>query len=552
MTTSLSLLIPSTNGDFPIELQPGSITTFVGANGSGKTRLGAYIEEKLPKAHRIAAQKSLVLEPQVQSIDVESATSKLLTGNAGDNPASRRSHRWGNKPATHPLNDIRNLMEALYADQNQVAVKFKNDSQANKKPSTPLCKFDRLKSLWEELLPNRKITLHANDFRITSDSETYSPADLSDGERVIFYLLGQSLMVKTDGVLIIDEPEAHINKAILSNLFNIIERERSDCAIIYITHDLEFAASRFGANKYSISAFQMNPLGWSIEILPENTGFPEKIVSTIMGSKKPILFVEGKLDSLDATLYEAVYDCWTIVPCENRDAVIHSVGAFNAHQTLHHHKCAGIIDRDYLKQNDILRLKNLDVYAIQVAQVENFLLLPSVFELLAKQLCHENPVPTLKKIAYNDVKERLSEASAAYAKFQLDRELKAISISSKTAQEMQEELMNCISNLDIYNHANDYRDSINKAIDNDSLEEVLALYKNKGLLANAATTMFGWKKKQLEELIARMIRSKDFILINTLRKEMPEIPLQSAKDNLPNKIAPEKDADVEAWAYSTK
>lgn len=58
----------------------------------------------------------------------------------------------------------------------------------------------------------------------------YSATQLSDGERVIFYLTGQCLLAPKDGVLVIDEPELHIHPAISEPLWHALERERTDCA----------------------------------------------------------------------------------------------------------------------------------------------------------------------------------------------------------------------------------------------------------------------------------------------------------------------------------
>jgi len=63
---------------------------------------------------------------------------------------------------------------------------------------------------------------------------------MSDGERAIFYFLGQCLLAPADGAVIIDEPEGHVHKAVLGPLWSAIERARPDCAFIYITHESRF------------------------------------------------------------------------------------------------------------------------------------------------------------------------------------------------------------------------------------------------------------------------------------------------------------------------
>jgi ABC-type lipoprotein export system ATPase subunit len=62
---TIQLAVPTPTGTLNLEFEFGSSIVIVGANGSGKTRLGVYIEESLAArdiVHRIAAQKTLAME----------------------------------------------------------------------------------------------------------------------------------------------------------------------------------------------------------------------------------------------------------------------------------------------------------------------------------------------------------------------------------------------------------------------------------------------------------------------------------------------------------
>ncbi|MEP0944835.1 MAG: AAA family ATPase [Rhizobiaceae bacterium] len=61
----------------------------------------------------------------------------------------------------------------------------------------------------------------------TLEGQEYSAADMSDGERVVFYLIAQALLEKPDSLLIFDEPELHINRSILAKLWDEIEGARA-------------------------------------------------------------------------------------------------------------------------------------------------------------------------------------------------------------------------------------------------------------------------------------------------------------------------------------
>ena len=85
----------------------------VGANGSGKSRMGAWIERTAgAKAHRIGAQRALTIPAFVQPRAYEQAESTFRYGyyEPSHKPEQREAHkfgnRWGNEPYTFMLNDF--------------------------------------------------------------------------------------------------------------------------------------------------------------------------------------------------------------------------------------------------------------------------------------------------------------------------------------------------------------------------------------------------------------------------------------------------------------
>ncbi|MDQ9247827.1 AAA family ATPase, partial [Escherichia coli] len=67
------------------------------------------------------------------------------------------------------------------------------------------------------------------------------------------YLIAQALVAAESSLLVIDEPELHVHPSVTSRLWDEIEAARKDCAFIFITHDLHFAAART-AQKYVIKS----------------------------------------------------------------------------------------------------------------------------------------------------------------------------------------------------------------------------------------------------------------------------------------------------------
>lgn len=63
----MSFAIPTPNGECIIEPAPGSPIIFIGSNGTGKSRLGIYIDnlKDAGASYRIGAQRSLELSDEV-------------------------------------------------------------------------------------------------------------------------------------------------------------------------------------------------------------------------------------------------------------------------------------------------------------------------------------------------------------------------------------------------------------------------------------------------------------------------------------------------------
>lgn len=96
-----------------------------GANGSGKTRLGVWIEDNNPdrQVHRIAAQRALNLPDLVNPMPYERASSQLYYGSyePGWNELQYRQNklhrRWGGQPVLQMLSDYELVVSTLFADE---------------------------------------------------------------------------------------------------------------------------------------------------------------------------------------------------------------------------------------------------------------------------------------------------------------------------------------------------------------------------------------------------------------------------------------------------
>src|SRR5262249_35600221 len=148
---------------------------------------------------------------------------------------------------------------------------------------------------------------------------------------------------------------------------------------VYITHNVEFAASRIGAKKIMLTQFDGQRWDW-YEIA-DNESIPEASLLEILGSRKPILFVEGhegRKGSFEKLLFESLYPELTVIQAETASNVINATASFSAQGSLHRLSCQGMVDGDRRTQAQIDYLRERGVSVLPAFEIENMLLYEDV------------------------------------------------------------------------------------------------------------------------------------------------------------------------------
>jgi ABC-type branched-subunit amino acid transport system ATPase component len=533
MTFQISL--PTASGKLQINIDAGSSAVIVGANGGGKTRLAVFIEDQLKlSAHRISAHRALSLNTDVPKISERIALQGLRTGLASEKaqPIHRIGQRWKDHAAITLLNDFDFLVQALFADQANRALKtHQRIRSGGLGPAEPTL-LEHLVEIWDRLLPHRRLYLSGDNIEVSihGSPDHYSASEMSDGERAIFYMIGQTLVGEHSALLIFDEPELHIHRSIMSKLWDELEAARPDCGFLFITHDLEFAAARV-AQKFIIREYGPTPY-WIIEEVPEDTGFSEEIATLILGSRKPILFIEGNENSLDIAIYRCCYPEWTVIPRGSCENVIHSVVTMRANDDLTRVTCSGIVDADDYQPDDINYLRRLGIAVLPVSEIENIILLPEVSRAIlegegfgGKDLAGK--LDQLESAIFDTLKDpnAVELVVARYCRRRIDRILKKIDFSdAKTVPEISSEYTSKTSSLNIETIADGARIRINTAITEKNLALLLSNYDNKNLMALAASHLKASRLIDFESWLTRVLRNNSKPeLTNIIRNLLPKI-----------------------------
>ena len=537
-----SYILPDENNKPIINQTECHSMIMIGSNGSGKTRLGVWIEKNMgDETHRISAQRALTFGTYINQKSYEQATNLLLYGRENTG-FSGKSHddRWAwdgekNNYVTSMLNDYENVLSALVAKQANQQEKYINDCkekdlQDEQHDKVPEMVLDKLKRIWNMIFPHRGISI--SDGKVVaslglSDRTKYRGRDMSDGERVALYLIAQCLSVPENMTIIIDEPEIHLHRSIINKIWTAIEAEREDCFFVYITHDTQFAASHKNSKKIWIKEY--NGVKWEYEEV-EDSSLPEQLLLDILGNRKPVLFVEGTSESYDTKLYSEIYKDYYVIACGSCSSVINQTKAMSANKQLHHLKCYGIIDRDYRSEYEIEAYRKDNIFTLKVAEVENLFLVEELLYIINDILGFndDDKVKSVKDYIIKDrfakeIDKQICEAIVSEIKFKLT----IANISTKNEEEAKDSLESAFKSISYDELKAKYTGEFNEILELEAYSNVLKVFNSKSL-STSIGHFFGIDNKGYRELIVRHIKGNRVDeIIRAISPYLPEeIPIE--------------------------
>ncbi len=464
-------------------------TVVVGANGSGKSTLASNIKYNFNEKIGIVipAQKLLIIPifDSVPNLEKSISDYKSFDINTIDSKPTYNSSQYGSLPYEGYGLDYKYILNTFFAEKTHtesvIHRKLKENNYENIEEYPPI-KLDKAINIWNFLIEHREMFYDDNNnlkIKVKESLEEYPAYQMSDGEKNIFFLIGRVLLASDDAMIIIDEPEMYLHKAIVNKLWDRLENERKDCKFIYLTHDLEFASSR-KANKYWIKDFQF-PSKWEIEPIPEND-IPDSLLMKILGSRKKILFCEGKKSSLDIQIYEILFPNYTIIPLEGCSNVINYTRAFNKISNKNS-TAIGIVDRDFRTDAQIDKFSSENIYVYSVAEIENLFLLEDFIQIFLQNKKERIDIENLKEKVIDKLEKdkelQISNYVTSYINYVFSEEHVK---KAESKQEIENNFHKFIAKIEIDDLYNKRREEIEKIINEKDYSKALKVYNNKGLL----------------------------------------------------------------------
>ncbi|EAL2829936.1 DUF4435 domain-containing protein [Campylobacter lari] len=501
--------LPDEKGDKKEFKTNANSIIIVGANGSGKSRLGAWMENEYRNLYRIPAQRNTTISDSIPRFSYKEARNYLFYGNANPSPYTNIcEYKYsGFENATIKLHsDYEKLIGYVLAKEHQELRKGNTENNI-------ICKT---KSIWKEIFPHREIDLDGDNDEflcIMNEQNKYKARMMSDGERAVLYLIMYVLCIE-EKIILIDEPELHLHPSLTNRLWSVLEKHRQDCLFIYITHDLNFAANHIEADKFWIKSY--NGQKWEIEKIEKND-IPQELFLKLLGARRDILFVEGKSESLDTKIYSILYPQYQIIPCSSCENVLNYTKTFNEQNALHGFNAYGIIDRDFRTQEEIDSANKNQVKVLEVAEVENLFLLECIILAILEQSDAREKFEEVKdyifetkfkNVLQNQISEKLEK--------EVKHKLKSIFKESKTPKQIQEKISSLEQLIGFENLHKDIENKFNSVYESKDYDELLKIFNQKGILENGVfLSKVGKTKDTYAKSVLKLLRENE-----ELRKEV--------------------------------
>lgn len=388
---SFELTIPR-NGAAPFRhtITTGESMFLLGANGTGKSSLMHHLyRANAAKARRITAHRQTWFESNSIAFSPQQRQAAETEADWFD---SRLASRWSDG---HGYPRVNMAIYDLFDAENTIgremlrALRTNNSTRINelRNKASPINAINELLRI-----SNIPITISIQEngdvVANKNSGPPFSIAELSDGERNAILIAANVLTAKPDTLLLIDEPERHLHRSIISPLISSLIANRPDCAFIVSTHEVMLPLDNRNARTLLIRGCAYNGssvTGWDVDLVSAASEIDDDLKRDILGARRKILFVEGTQQSLDKPLYSLIFPDVSVIAKGNCRDVQHAVRSIRDTDQLVWLEAFGLIDNDQRPATEVEELEDHGVYALSVYSVESVYYHPEIQRRVAER-----------------------------------------------------------------------------------------------------------------------------------------------------------------------
>ena len=267
---------------------------------------------------------------------------------------------------------------------------------------------------------------------------------LSEGEKKLILIKAVlEFIADENALLLLDEPDANIHEIRKRKLYDLL-RNAPNRNIIMTTHSPTFVDMANDEelivlkvdNEKNCSVCELS----KIEQIKYLTG---NIINIF--SKKPILYCEGGTTSLEAELYPILFPNFTIIPSGGHTEVINNTKMYN--RTFNPKSSAiGIIDGDYIPEEQKKALMVDSIYSLPVLEIENILMDLTLLEAAKEEFCSgDNCLDIVTKYLFEDCRKRKAQMAISFTKSHVVYDIiSTISTEGKTLEDFKDNLLSIV------------------------------------------------------------------------------------------------------------
>ena len=373
-----------------LQVTIGDVLFVLGPNGSGKSSLMLHFARKNPGITRkiSAHRQTWMTTDALNMTPADKIQTEQSIRTRDQKPQSRYRDDYANQRASMTIYEIIDAenVRARGITASVDAGDMNSATESAKKKATI--------TIINELLIQSNIpitiSIRKNE-RLTASKNggpEYSAAELSDGERNALMIAGNVLTAPDGTLLIIDEPERHLHRSIISPLLSQLFASRPDCGFVISTHDQNLPLAVPGSRIILLRSCNFtgpNVGSWEADELPPDVPIDDQIKWELLGARRKIVFVEGTDTSLDKAMYDRIFPMASVIPKGSCHDVERAVSGVYAGEQFHWLSAFGIVDGDGYERDQGRAKAARRLYALPFYAVESIYYHPRIIEWIARR-----------------------------------------------------------------------------------------------------------------------------------------------------------------------
>lgn len=476
----------------------------VGANGAGKTRFTIATAKSLGKQAYPMSALDALYRRYGQTDQLPEALRRRLSPMVV--ATAERS------VAMPTILDL--LLAQLMNDEMLNLINYKLAIADHRDARLRHTRLDSVIELWQDVFPGNRVLIDSGKilFARGIDVNAYSALRLSDGEKAVLYYAAAVLYAPENAVIFVEAPEMFLHPSLTASLWNRLEAARGDCTFVYTTHDTEFASSRNGAPVVWVRDCDPADEAWDYEVLPPHSGLTQELYMTLIGARKPVLFIEGDSErSIDAKLYPLIFPDYNVRSLGSCNKVIEATRTFNDLNTLHKVESCGIVDRDRRDDAEVAYLRRKKIMVPDVAEIENLLLIEDIISAMAESR-HHSPARVLQKVkkaVINMFRGELRQQALLHTRHRVKRTMEyRVDARSADITVYEQHLLSLFDEINPRKIYEGFCSDFHRYVDTEDYASVLRVYNQKSMLSacNVAQLCGFVNKEEYIEGILEVLR----------------------------------------------